>query len=697
MNRIKLKHLVIATLFVSCRSSHWINPPSEDFVRQIAIHDKDKVERNDLTESEKLAGSFLKSKLFSQEGNKFHACTRLKYLASYDNFPLKKLAEIRQLKECSLTKSQYQEKINELFATTPPWLNEEMANTVLEVALAKKLSQETAKAAQLISKLKKTKGEKEHYIKMAESHAKISGNSDLINQIVSEKEQIAPRLKTKIAREDYLNVAKDFEKVRQFDNSRKYYQKVFNDSGFSPEDRFNAFDRWKLTYKLDRDLTGFLGQSKFMSKTLNAWRKKNPKDWHSYYVDSEIALARALWTRHQRAEGEKALKNLLKEKELSNDQMGLINYVLGSMELEKNSNQKALGFFKDVLDLEIKDKNLKNNILWSYAWTHYQLKSYKTSSEKFALYNETNDDYFFKLKSLFWWAKSVQKQGLKSEANKLFNEVIEQDPFGYYGLISYVEIGRKLPPLKDNQELGESDIVLEWLLVTGERELARSYLDDLFNDVKDYSKLKDLLPLYRRAHHYDGGMTQFFKVPPEKRNDYLESHIATAYPVAYTSEIGKHCYERFGLDPSLVKAIIRQESAFNTYIRSHADAFGLMQLIPEKAKVISKKIKVPYSSYQDLYEPSVNLPLGCYLLKEHLADYDNNIVITAASYNAGENVVKNWLKTRFDGDYVEFIESIPYEETKGYVKLILRNMMVYKRINAEEPIQISLNSLIQSN
>lgn len=697
MKKSYLTLLITLIALGACTSTRWVSPPQEGYVKEISIHNKEQVERNDLTESEKLASSFIKANLFSQEGNKYHSCTRYKYLSNYDNFPLKDLARVRALRDCAHSNLFIKTEIKNLLETSPKWLNEELAHTVLDTALKYKLSEETAIAARMLSSIKKTKNDKEHYIDIAQTYAKASKNQTLFQEITQEKEKLAPRMKSKVTKEDWFEVAKDFEKIRQFDSARSYYWKIIHDNSFTPEQRFQSFEKWKLTYKLSRDHVEFIKKSTYMLSTLNKWRKKNPNEWTGYFFDTAIAHARAIWTRNNRSEGEKVLKNILKENGLSPDQKAMAYFVLGSMELEKNRLNLALEHFSEVADLEIKDKDVKNNILWNVGWTLYQLKNYKMAAEKFALYNKTNEDYFFKLKSLFWWAKSVQRQGDLKNAERLFEDVIEQDPFGYYGLISHVESKNALSPLKDNGDEGTADETLEWLITVGERELARSYLDELFSKTNDYSQVKELLPLYRRARHYDGGMTQFFKVPPEKRNSYLEDHIATAYPVAYTSEIGVHCKERFGLDPALVKAIIRQESAFNTYIRSWADAFGLMQLIPEKAKVLAKKLKVPYRNFQDLYDPNINLPLGCALLKEHLSDYDNNIIITAASYNAGENVVKNWLKTRFDGDYVEFIESIPYEETRNYVKLILRNIMVYKRISIEKPFTLNFNDLFHSN
>lgn len=692
MKLFKYYPLLIAV--VACQSSSLVRPPNRDFISEVSIHNKDQVERQDLSEGERLAASYTKAKLFAQEKNNFHACARFKYLSSYNNFPLKELAAAQSLNVCAYTKEELKVKMNTLFESSPPWLAEELSEIVLPLAQKNKLYEEVTKAALVLSQKKKIKFDQERFMAIAVENAQRSKNQDLIENIKQLNLTLSPRFKTVSQADEWMFIGRDFEKMRDFTNARKYYWKVIYQSSLTPAVRYEAFDRWKNTYKLDRDSANYLKKSWSMYSILKKWAKKDKATWNSYKIDAAIAHARAIWTKNQRNEGEKLLLQLIKENGFNSDQKAITYFVLGSMELEKKQPAKAMSYFTQVEDLIIKDDDLKNNILWNIAWIAYTSKDYKRATEKFSLYANTTKDYYFKIKTLFWWAKSLGKQKLQSDALQIYEKLQETDPYGFYGLIGAIESGFYLEPIKDNKDDGLEDTTLDWLIVIGERDLARNYLDQLFQSVSDYSKIKELLPLYRRAQHYDGGMSQFFKIPSEKRNDFLEDHIETVFPIAFQSEIATHCGERFGVEPALVKAIIRQESAFNTYIRSSADAFGLMQMIPEKASQLARRLKVPYKQFQDLYDPSINLPLGCALLKEHLSDYDNNIIITAASYNAGENVVKNWLKSRFGGDYLEFVESIPYEETKTYVKLILRNLMVYKRIEAQEKFKISLNQLI---
>ena len=107
-------------------------------------------------------------------------------------------------------------------------------------------------------------------------------------------------------------------------------------------------------------------------------------------------------------------------------------------------------------------------------------------------------------------------------------------------------------------------------------------------------------------------------------------------------------------------------------------------MIPRLAKHISKKFKVPYSGPEDLYKPEINIQLGSYELMEQVKKQDGQLTYVAAAYNAGPGALNSWLKTRNRPDIVEFIEEIPYDETRTYVKLIARNMLFYDRISKRD-------------
>lgn len=151
------------------------------------------------------------------------------------------------------------------------------------------------------------------------------------------------------------------------------------------------------------------------------------------------------------------------------------------------------------------------------------------------------------------------------------------------------------------------------------------------------------------------------------------------YPLAYWDGIQKTAKDT-GLDPYLVLGIIRQESLFDPKVVSPASAYGLMQLLPSTAGRTAAQLGLPPPPREKLFEPDLNLTLGMYHFKELLQLYSNNPIKAIAAYNAGQDAVARWEKQIITDDPEEFIERIPYSETRLYVKLVLRNHLNYQQL-----------------
>ncbi len=106
-------------------------------------------------------------------------------------------------------------------------------------------------------------------------------------------------------------------------------------------------------------------------------------------------------------------------------------------------------------------------------------------------------------------------------------------------------------------------------------------------------------------------------------------------------------------------------------------------MLPEVARKQASVAKVTYEKPEDLYKPEVNIPVGAAFIKKLQTKWNNQFVLTVASYNANDRAIRGWLKTRYHGDTLEFIEDIPYEETRGYVRLVMRNLIFYSLLNAD--------------
>jgi soluble lytic murein transglycosylase len=154
-----------------------------------------------------------------------------------------------------------------------------------------------------------------------------------------------------------------------------------------------------------------------------------------------------------------------------------------------------------------------------------------------------------------------------------------------------------------------------------------------------------------------------------KKTQHLDSHFYDkTYPV-----INKSTHHHNLLTHSLM----RQESLFNAKALSHMGAMGLMQLMPKTAKETAKRHKI---KYRDLFCPNNSLTIGQAHIKDLVKDFDGDLVLAIASYNAGKTPILEWIETMGhpkDIGYVQWIEMIPYYETRNYVQRVLENMNMY--------------------
>ena len=143
----------------------------------------------------------------------------------------------------------------------------------------------------------------------------------------------------------------------------------------------------------------------------------------------------------------------------------------------------------------------------------------------------------------------------------------------------------------------------------------------------------------------------------------------------------------YRIDKALINAVVKQESAFNPNIISRAGARGLMQIMPATAKYIRKNQKKYAYSKHSLLKPSVSLSLGQTYVSYLDTKLEGNLVQMIAAYNAGPGNVRKWLEADMgNGDPLLFIESIPFKETRKYVKRVMGNLWMYReRFNQPAP------------
>ena len=161
--------------------------------------------------------------------------------------------------------------------------------------------------------------------------------------------------------------------------------------------------------------------------------------------------------------------------------------------------------------------------------------------------------------------------------------------------------------------------------------------------------------------------------------DLPRKYWEALFPKAYWSDL-KRSSAANGLDPYLVASLIRQESEFNPGAVSRANAVGLMQLLPKTGKAVAREVKMKRYNASQLYTPAVNMQLGTRYFRGMVDKFGGSFEYALAAYNAGSDRVEEWLGQGKYRDPQEFVESIPFTETREYVQAILRNASVYKQL-----------------
>ncbi len=282
--------------------------------------------------------------------------------------------------------------------------------------------------------------------------------------------------------------------------------------------------------------------------------------------------------------------------------------------------------------------------------------------------------------AMFWIAKINQRFHSFGDSSAVFNGIIEKYPDSYYAyrafwilnnLKSYtlnVQIENK--PVKYPYKNNNIGTALYNLVKLNDYDMIEKYTDDEF--VKSWCEYQK--GNYITSMHTAKKAMDKLQVKPDK-NDLRWRLV---YPVKYYDEITKYS-QQFGNDTALILAIVKEESHFNKDAASGVGAIGLMQLMPQTAQEIASRNDI-LLDITELLHPETNIKLGNLYYSNLRAALNNNDIYAVASYNGGIGSVVRW-KNNLKADSVdEFVEQIPYEETRNYVFKVLKSYWNYIRI-----------------
>ena len=347
--------------------------------------------------------------------------------------------------------------------------------------------------------------------------------------------------------------------------------------------------------------------------------------------------------------------------------------------------------FKTAYEI-LKDHRLKEGsdyaeIEWHLGWLALSfLNQPDAALAHFLRMNAAVSYPISKARAAFWIGKTYKKLGQVNQANTWF-KTGSQYGTTFYGQLSHKEIDEKkfsinnsfkfseekYEEFKKNNPLAKSVIVLKELNRTKYTKDILRHLGDVdLNKTAEEISMAGVLA--QDIERFDFAI-QIAKNASYKNLNFLE----ISYPKI---EVPKQIKDQKILDSSVILALIRQESEFDTSATSRVGAKGLMQIMPATGKLLSKVTNIDFSREKLTRDKDYNLALGSYYISD-LDDLFGSQYLAFAAYNAGPNRVEKWIKTHGDPrkkqiDAIDFIELIPFHETRNYVQRVSENINVYE-------------------
>jgi soluble lytic murein transglycosylase len=323
--------------------------------------------------------------------------------------------------------------------------------------------------------------------------------------------------------------------------------------------------------------------------------------------------------------------------------------------------------------------------LWRLGWLAWVKRDVTSAQKSWTRLAELGGAGAYRLPALYWTGRAREQVGTASAA-ELYNQILAEAPRSYYGMLAAARLGRTreggvsgqiaLPQepreaLTDDSSLARVVLLRRINLI----EEAASELEEAVQGaVSDPVRLYGIASVYIEAERYHMAlriMRRHFQTLAATGDPSLpRAFWEMFYPYAWRDEM-RDAAQRRGIDPYLVAAVVREESSYYPKATSPVGARGLMQLMPTTARLMSPG--------GDLEDPGVNIELGTRFLAGLMREF-NDPRLALAAYNAGPTRVRQWLNSRRSDDIEAFVEQIPFDETRLYVKKVVLSWDEYRRI-----------------
>jgi soluble lytic murein transglycosylase len=295
----------------------------------------------------------------------------------------------------------------------------------------------------------------------------------------------------------------------------------------------------------------------------------------------------------------------------------------------------------------------------------------------------------------YWLGRALERLG-RAEGPERLARLASHEPLSYYGWRAASRLGEGAPPAAvaaappaappeavERLALPVATLRrIQILLEGGLEERASIEIEALARDADPSSTLV-YAQLLLEAGRFDRAqrlaLEQDASALVQRPNPGDEAHWWLAWPTAYDRSV-VHAARAHGVEPALVYAIMREESGYQPDALSVVGARGLTQIMPDTGRRLASDLGAAAFDPGELFVPDRNLELGAFYLSQLLARFDGRMSAAIASYNAGPEAVARWLAADPTGEDDEWVESIPYDQTRGYVKRVLRSVHVYRAL-----------------
>jgi len=364
---------------------------------------------------------------------------------------------------------------------------------------------------------------------------------------------------------------------------------------------------------------------------------------------------------------------------------------------------RAAHYYERVLDKFPGGKNAYN-AEWRIAWVAY-LERQPYADDKITVFLRKYPLSGGAVNALYWLGRDAERGGNPGHARAYFKKAVDRWPNTYFAYAAQAHLdklgsGEVDPPdflqqlpgasaLRAFDEPVAANVVEHWNRAQALRTIAFDTSAEL--ELKAaYAATASPRFLVEAAQaafdqgHYAAGMNYGRLAVPSfdarKLNDVPVNAWKVLYPLPYESVLRREA-ERNNFDPMFAAGLIRQESTFQADAVSRANAIGLMQILPKQGRQLAKQRKIRYTK-GSLFDPNTNIELGMLYISD-LTRTTGAAEYAAAAYNAGEDRLAQWKAERTYDEIAEFVESIPFTETREYVQIVVRNAAMYRQLYGE--------------